>query len=678
MPTAPIATPRPEEIRLHGDVIVDEYAWLERRDDPAVIAHLEAENAYARAALEPLAPLVDALYAEMRGRIPEDDSAVPVRRGPFLYYTRLVAGGQYPLHCRRPAPDGPEELLLDGNALGAGAPFFRVGPFTPSPDHALLAYGVDGTGAGTFTLSIKDTRGGELLPDQIDGVSGSVEWAADGRSLLYVTYDEAHRPFKLFRHRLGQAQAQDELLHHEQDESFFVYLRATRSREYLVLVLHSWRGNEIRYARADDPATAFAPLAPRVPQVEHFLEHQGDHFLILSNQGAENFRLLAAPTADPRPETWRELLAHRPDTLLDGIDAFAGHLVLYERRGGLQHIRICDPDGGNVRYVAFPEPVYTFTPGPNEEYASATLRFTYSSLITPNTVVDYDMATGAWSQRKQDVIPSGYVPDLYVSERLEASAPDGARVPISLVYRRGLVRDGSAPALLIGYGAYGYSYDPAFDQKRLSLLDRGFVFAIAHIRGGQELGRPWYEQGRMLHKKNTFGDFIAAAEQLVAEGYTSPPRLAISGTSAGGLLVSACANARPELFGAVLARVPWTNVIASLIRPDLPLTVIEWDQWGNPAIEEQYRYLRSYDPYEHLEAKAYPPIMATASLNDTAVPYWDPAKWVARLRARKQGDSALIMRTNMAAGHAGSSGRYSSLRDIAEEYAFLIHALGVD
>lgn len=675
----PKAEPRPGAIRLHGDVIPDEYAWLEDRDDPTVIAHLEAENAYARSFLDPLAPLVDALDAEMRGRIQEDDRSAPVRRGPFLYYTRLVAGGQYPLYCRTRGPDGAEELLLDGNALAAGLRFFRVGPLKPSPDHRLIAYGVDTTGAGTYTLQIKDLAGGALLPERIAHVADSVEWAADGRSLLYVTYDHAHRPFKLFRHRLGDDPAGDELLHHEQDESFFVHLGKTRSGAYFVLRLHSWRGNEIRYARADDPQLAFRSLAGRERDVEHALEHQGDQFLILSNAGgAENFRLLAAPVSDPRRENWRELLAHRPDTLLDGIDAFAGHMVLYERRGGLQQIRICAPDGSSVRYVPFPEPVYTFRPGPNEEYETSALRFSYSSLVTPNTVVDYDMDSGAWTQRKQDVIPSGYDPSQYVSERREATAPDGARVPVSLVYRRGLARDGGAPALLIGYGAYGVNYDPWFDQKRLSLLDRGFVCAIAHIRGGQELGRAWYEQGRMLNKKNTFSDFIVAAELLIAEGYTSPRRLAITGTSAGGLLVSACANMRPELFGAVLARVPWTNVIATMVKPDLPLTVIEWDQWGDPAVAEQYRYMRSYDPYERVGPQEYPPIMATASLNDTAVPYWDPAKWVARLRARKLGDSPLVLRVNMAAGHGGSSGRYSFLRDIAEEYAFVISALGAN
>jgi oligopeptidase B len=672
----PLADPRPAEIQLHGDLIVDEYSWLEDRNDPAVIAHLEAENAYTQAALAPLRPLVDALYAEMRGRIAEDDSSVPLRQGDYLYYTRIAAGQQYPSHYRRRAPDGPEELLLDGPALAEGQAFFRVGALRPSPDQSQIAYGIDTTGALVYTLYVKDLASGALLGPGIPNVDRSFAWAEDGRTLLYATFDHAHRPHKLFRHRVGDDPASDALIYHEADESLNLSIYKTRSRAFLLLDLRGHNTAEVRYAPADAPDAPFVTLAARRPAVEYSVDHQGERFLIVSNDGAENFRLLAAPTADPAPAGWVELVPHRADTLIDGVDAFAGHLVLYERRGGLRQIRVSDPDGASPRYVSFPEPVYTFSPGPNEEYAADSLRFTYSSLITPSSVVDYGLADGSWLVRKQDAIPSGYDPALYVSERLEALAPDGARVPISLVYRRDRPRAGG-PALLIGYGAYGFSYEPAFDAKRLSLLDRGLVFAIAHIRGGAELGRAWYEQGRMLHKKNTFSDFIACAEHLVAEGYTSPARLAISGTSAGGLLMSAVANARPELFRAVLARVPWTNVIASLVQAHLPLTVPEWEQWGNPAIAEQYRYLRSYDPYEHIERKHYPAIMATAGLNDLQVPYWDPAKWVARLRARKTDANPLLLRTNMAAGHGGSSGRYSYLAEAAEEYAFILHALGV-
>lgn len=675
--TPPVAEQRPSELHIHGDTIVDPYAWLEDRNDPAVLAHLEAENAYTAAVLEPVRPLAEQIYTEMRGRIKEDDASVPVRRGEYFYYTRTRAGDQYPLYCRRKGEDGPEELLLDANALAQGQAFLRVGFFKPSPDQTKIAYGLDTTGSLTNTLYIKDLASGELLDAPIPNVASNVEWAEDGRTVFYTIFDHAHRPFKLLRHRLGTDPAEDVLVHHEEDERFVTYILKTRSRAFLVLVLNSHGGQELRIAPADQPEAPFVSLAPRRPNVEYLLEHHGDRLLIATNDGAENFRLMSAPADDPAPERWVELIPHRADTLITDLAAFANHLVVFERRDGLRHIRISDPDGSNARYVQFPEPVYTYSIGENEEFESDTLRFTYSSLVTPSSVIDYDMASGAWQLRKQDEIPSGYDPGQYVSERLEATAPDGERVPISLVYRRDRPRDTAGPCLLEGYGAYGYSTDPGFDSKRLSLLDRGFIFAIGHIRGGDEKGRAWYEHGRLLHKKNTFTDFIACAEELIARGYTSPAQLAIRGTSAGGLLMSAVVNARPELFRAVLARVPWTNVIASLVKPELPLTVIEWEQWGNPAVEAEYRYMRSYDPYEQVVAQDYPHILATAGLNDLQVPYWDPAKWVARLRATKTDGNMLLLRTNMAAGHGGASGRFSYLEEIAQEYAFLLFALGL-
>lgn len=674
-PVPPVAETRHHEIRLHGDTIIDEYAWLQRKDDPAVRAYVEAENAYAEAMMADTAELQERLFAEMRGRIKESDLSVPERRGPYLYYTRTEEGRQYPIVCRRLAPDGPEELLLDVNQLAEGHAFCRLGHFKVSPDQRLAAYGLDTTGAIVFTIAVKDLVTGEQLPVSIPNGAYSLEWGEDGRTLYYTTFDHAHRPYRLYRHTLGSDPADDELIHEEPNERLAVYVSKTRSRAFLLMRLRSHDGTEVRFKPANDPAAPFVTLDPLRKSVEYDVEHQGDSFLIHTNEDAENFKLLVAPTANPAER--RELIPHRPDVLIDGVDAFADYLVVYERRGGLQQIRISRPDGSDVRYVPFPEPVYSFAPSENPEYESDALRFTYSSLVTPRSVVDYHMAEGRWELLKQDEIPSGYDPSQYHSERLEAVAPDGARVPISLVYRKGLRQDGSAPALLIGYGAYGLSYDPSFNLRWLSLLDRGFVCAIAHVRGGAELGRAWYEHGRLMHKKNTFSDFIACAEQLIAQGYTSPERLAISGTSAGGLLMSAVVNARPELFRAVLARVPWTNVIAAMIDKDLPLTVVEWDQWGDPAIEEQYRYMRSYDPYEHIAAKAYPHILATAGWNDLQVPYWDPAKWVARLRARKTDDNMLLLRTNMSAGHGGSSGRFDNLRETAFEYAFILKALGL-
>lgn len=673
--TPPFASRRPHEIRLHGDLIVDDYAWLQRRDDPEVLAYLEAENAYTEAHMADTAGLRERLYAELRGRVKERDQSVPFADGPFLYDTRTEEGQQYPSLWRRAAPDGPDELLLDVNELAVGKAFCRLGPWQVSPDQRMLAYGIDTTGSLVYTVYVKDLASGELLPVSIPNTDDSLEWGEDGASLYYTTFDHARRPYRLYRHALGAGQREDELIYEEPRERLFVYLSKTRSRALLLMMLWSHDGAEVRFKPAGDPAAPFTTIDPLRKGVEYSVEHHGEHLLIRTNDGAENFRLVEAPLADLTQR--RELIPHRPDVLIDGVDAFANYLVVYERRGGLQQIRISRPDGSDPYYVAFPEPVYSLDGETNAAFQSDVLRFGYSSLVTPHSVIDYQMAERRWELRKQDEIPSGYDASAYVSERLEAVAPDGTRVPLSIVYRRGLERDGCAPALLYGYGAYGYSYDPEFDARRLSLLDRGFVVAIGHIRGGSELGRAWYEQGRMLHKKNSFADFVACAEQLIAEGYTSPDRLAIAGTSAGGLLVSAAVNARPELFAAVLARVPFTNVIAAMIDKDLPLTAIEWDQWGDPAIEEQFRYMRSYDPYLWVEAKAYPPIMATAGLNDLQVPYWDPAKWVARLRACKSDDNTLILRTNTSAGHGGASGRFDSLRETAFEYAFILKALGI-
>ncbi len=676
-PTPPVAPTQHHTLNVQGDTIVDEYAWLEDKTNPAVIAHLEAENAYTQAVLTPVRPLIDQLYREMRARIKEDDVSAPVQHGPYLYYTRTETGREHPIYCRRHAPDGPEELLLDVNVIAEDQPFCDVRLFLPNPDHSKIAYGVDTTGSWVYTLCVIDAATGEHLPDRIPEVGYSADWANDNQTLLYTVFDHAHRPYKLFRHTLGANPADAALIYHETDERFDLNLYKSRSEAFFFLIGTSWHGTTVRYLPADDPTTELCTLAAHRPKIDVFADHQGERFLIRSNDGAENFRLLTTPVAHPEPEHWTELIPHRPEIYLGDVEPFADHLVLYERRAGLERIRITDLNGANDREITFPEPVYSFVLGPNHEYATSTLRFTYNSPVTPPTVVDYAVASGAWQERKQDVVV-GYTPADYICERLHATAPDGAQVPISLVRRRDRAPASGGPALLIGYGAYGSSFDPEFDARWISLLDRGFVVAIGHIRGGKELGRAWYEQGRLLNKKNTFTDFIACAEHLTAQGYTSPAQLAITGTSAGGLLVSAVTNMRPELFRAVLARVPWTNVIAALIKPDLPLTVPEWDQWGNPADPEQYRYMRSYDPYEHLATGPYPHIMATAGLTDLQVPYWDPAKWVARLRARKTDPNLLILRTNMAAGHGGASGRFKPLEERAEEYAFLIHALQSD
>jgi oligopeptidase B len=675
----PVAKTVPFVRTQHGIEVPDEYAWLQNKQDPEVIAYLEAENAYARAALAHTEQLQEQIFQELRGRIKEDDQDAPYRHGGFLYYTRVEAGKQYRLFCRRrDEADAPEELLLDENALAEGRAYCRVGRAEPSNDHTLLAYLLDTTGSWVFEVFVKDLRTGEMISGPIPQASWSLAWANDSRTLFYTVENDAHRPYKLMRHTVGTNATEDAEVYHEPDEAFNLSAWRTRSDAYILLTAGSQAASEVRFLPADQPEGTFQLIALRRPWIEYYVEHHGDRFLIRTNEeSAENFKLMAAPTANPGREQWREVIAHRADTLIEGVSAFRDHVVVWERSGGFKQVRISNPDGvTNARYVSFPEPVYTVNEGANPEFDTTTLRFHYTSLVTPNQTVDYDVATGAWTVVKQQEIPSGYDPSQYLSERLLATATDGTAVPISIVYRRDFARDGTRPLVLYGYGSYGFSMEPWFDAKRLSLLDRGFAFAIGHIRGGSELGRRWYEQGRLGNKKNSFTDFIACAEHLVAQGYTSPERLAIMGGSAGGLLVTAAANMRPELFRAVLALVPFTNVITAMLMPELPLTVMEWEQWGNPADEEAFRAMLAYSPYDMIEAKDYPQIFVRAGLNDLQVPYWDPAKYVARLRARKTDVRPLLLLTNMGAGHGGASGRYDALREDAEEFAFLIDALG--
>lgn len=674
----PLAPRRPHSITQHGRTRVDDYFWLRERENPEVIHYLQAENAYAQAVMAHTRDLQERLFQEMRGRLPEADSTVPEQRGPYLYYTRLEPGRQYALHCRRHAHfDAPEEILLDVNALAEGRDYCKLGAYEISPDHRWLAFSVDYEGNEIFILRIKDLTTGALAPEAIFNTYYSVEWANDSRTLFYNTLDHAHRPYRVYRHTLGSDPAADVLVHHETDESFFAWVRKSRSRAFLFLHLHNNHTSEWRYLSADQPNGEFVTLRPRQPHVEYSVAHHSDRFLILINDHAPNFKLMEAPLAAPDPAHWRERIPPRADVLLEGLDAFQDHLVIYERAGGLKRIRLSEVDGDRARYVDFPEPVYTFTPEANPEFETHVLRFTYSSLVTPDSVIDYDMRAGTWTVRKQLAIPSGYDPTQYVVQREMAPTRDGQCVPISLVYRRDLSRDERHPLLLLGYGAYGATYEPGFDSRRLSLIDRGLIVAIAHVRGGSEMGRAWYEQGKLRHKQNTFDDFIACAEHLIAQGYTAADRLAALGTSAGGLLMGAVVTQRPDLFGCVVARVPFVDVINTLNDADIPLTVIEWDEWGNPQDPEQFDYLLAYSPYDNLQARAYPHLLVTAGLNDPRVQYWEPAKFVARLRALHTGDQRLLLKTNLDAGHAGASGRYDTLRETAFEYAFILDTLGL-
>jgi oligopeptidase B len=678
----PVPMRRPTQLTIHGDVRIDDYYWLRHRDDPEVIAYLTAENAYTAAVMRDTEPLQEALFQEMRGRIQESDSTVPVQDGTYWYYRRTVAGLNYPIYCRRAYHlDAAEEILLDVNELAAGYAFCKVGEFAVSPDHSLLAYALDRTGNEIFTIFVKDLRTGELLPDRIEGAYYGLEWGNDNVTLFYTTLDHAYRPDALWRHRLGSAQADDVLLWREPDERFFVQLYKTRSRRFIVMHLHSNMTSEARVLDADTPDAPLRLVEPRRQGHEYFVEQRGEWFYLLSNDGAQDFRVLAAPLATPGMTAWREVVPETPGILVERIEIFQNHLALFEWAEGNQRVRVLrlapeQPEILDAHVIAFDEESYAVYPDENPTFDTTTLRLRYSSLKTPETIYAYDMEQRTLHMLKQEVI-RGHDASEYATQRLWATAPDGAQIPISLVHRKGIVLDGSHPCLLYGYGAYGASTVPSFRANRLSLLERGFLFAIAHVRGGSEKGRAWYLDGKLLRKKNTFTDFIAAAETLIAQGYTSPERLTIMGRSAGGLLMGAVVNMRPDLFAGVIAEVPFVDVINTMLDPTLPLTVIEYEEWGNPANPEYYVYMRSYSPYDNIEAKAYPPLLATAGLNDPRVSYWEPAKFVAKLRSLKTDDNVVLLKTNMAAGHGGASGRYDALRETAFEYTFLLKVTGL-
>ena len=674
----PVARVEPTVVTVHGESRIDEYAWLRNRDDPEVIAYLEAENRHTAAAMRGTDALQELLYREMRGRIKETDLSVPERRDGWLYYSRTEEGGQYAIFCRRrDEPGAAEQVLLDQNPLAAGHEYFRLGGFEVSPDHRLLAYSVDTSGSESFTLVVKDLETGELLPERFEHTSPSLAWVNDSRTLYYVVLDATRRPCRLYRHTLETSPADDELVYFEADEAFFMDVGTSRSRGVVLLDLNSHSTSEVRWADADDPRAEFRAIEPRRSGVEYDADHHGDRFYIVTNDGAPNFRLVSAPVGSPGREHWRDVLPYRPAVKVDAVDAFRRHLVVWEREAGLRQVRILDLAEGSGHAIAFPEPVYTVRPHANFEFDTSVLRFSYTSLVTPSSVVDYDMAARTWTVRKQTEVLGGFDPARYRSERLFAVAPDGMKVPVSLVYRTPLERTGTRPLLLNGYGAYGFSYDPAFSSNALSLLDRGWIVAIAHVRGGEEMGRAWYEDGKLLNKRNSFTDFIAAAEHLVAEGYTGPERLAIAGGSAGGLLMGAVTNLRPDLFRAVVAEVPFVDVVNTMLDATLPLTVIEYDEWGNPNDPCYYEYIRGYSPYDNVAPRDYPHMLVTAGLNDPRVAYWEPAKWTARLRARKTDGNRLLLRTNMGAGHGGASGRYDHLREVAFKYAFLLDVVGV-
>ncbi len=690
----PAAKRVPVERTHHGDTFIDEFAWLAVKDDPDTILYLEAQNAFTTAQIAAQADLSGAVFDEIKARTKETDLSVPVRNRGWWYYVRTVEGKQYAVRCRRavrPDDSGPpisedgapldgEEVLLDGNELAGASEFFSMGAFDVSPDGTRLAYSTDMAGDERFTLRVKDLRTGQLEPDEIPGTFYGGAWSADGSALFYTTVDDAWRPYRIWRHLLGTPASQDVIVYQEDDAKFDVGVQLSRSERYLIVTAASSLTSEVRLLDANDPTGEFTVVAPRRSGVEYGVEHQAladgdERLLILHNDGALNFELAEASLAEP--SKWTPLIAHRDDTRLLGVDAFAGHLVVYLRKDGLTGLRVLRNDG-NAHEIAFPEPIYQVSPAGNPEYDTSSYRFSYVSLVTPGSVYDCDVATGGLTLLKQSAVlpgPDGvaYDPAKYEQHRLWAAAEDGTKIPISLVCRKGTPLDGSSPFLLSGYGSYEISSDPSFSIPRISLLDRGFVCATAHIRGGGEMGRRWYDDGKMLRKINTFTDFIACARHVVAEGWTTPRRLIARGGSAGGLLMGAVANMAPDAFGGIVAMVPFVDALTSVLDPTLPLTIPEWEEWGDPLHDpEVYRYMKSYTPYENVASGGqYPPMLAVTSLNDTRVLYHEPAKWIAKLQADASG-GPFLLKTEMSAGHGGRSGRYDAWREEAMVLAWII------
>jgi oligopeptidase B len=689
-PQPPLARREPVEHLLHGDRRVDHYGWLRQKESPEVIVHLNAENAYTDAVLKPTEGFQERLYQEMLGRILQTDLSVPYRLRGYLYYTRTQEGKQYALHCRRHDAEGSsEELLLDLNQLAEGHSFLGLDAFEVSDDNHLLAYSIDATGFRQYILQVKDLRTGAALPERFERVT-SVAWASDNRTLFYTIEDEiTKRSHRLYRHVLGASEP-DILLYEEADERFRLEVERTRSGAFLLLTSSSHIASEVRFLLAEEPSGEFQLVAPREDNHEYYIDHHpgfsgasGSLFYIRTNSGGRTFRLVTVPAADPGREFWREVIPNRTEVMVADVQVFHRHLVLFEREGGLPYLRVVDlPTSGSNALAAshrieFTEPAYNASIGDNAEFTAAYVRFQYESFVTPRSIFDYDVRTRERTLRKQQPVLGGYDPTQYASERLHATASDGTRVPLSVAYRRDTPRDGSAPLLLYGYGSYGISVPVNFSSNRLSLLNRGVLYAVAHIRGGGELGKPWHDAGRMKQKRNTFSDFIVAAEHLIAQRYTAPENLAIEGGSAGGLLMGAVANLRPDLFRIVINHVPFVDVLNTMLDASLPLTVGEYEEWGNPQIPDDYFYMKTYCPYTNVERKAYPATLLKTGLNDSQVMYWEPAKYVAKLRTLKTDSNVLLLKTNMGAGHGGASGRYDYLREIALDYAFLLTQLGI-
>ncbi|MCI0339032.1 MAG: S9 family peptidase [Acidobacteria bacterium] len=679
VPKPPVAKKVPKTTQIHGYTVVDDYAWLadKSKRDPDVLGYLKAENDYAEALMKPTEAFQKSLYDEMLARIKETDENVPYKMGNFFYYTRTEKGKQYPIFCRKKGDlKAPEEITLEMNKMAEGHKFFSIGAYNVSVDGNLLAFSTDTTGFRQFKLHIKDLRDGKIVENIAERVT-SVAWANDNKTLYYTQEDPTtKRSHKFFRHILGSDK--HELLYEEKDELYNAYIEKTRSRGYVLLVSGSSTTSEVRYLTADNANSELKLLLPRKDKHEYYIDHVGDLFFIRTNDQGKNFRLVTAPVSDPSTTNWKEIIPHRKEVMLEGVECFANHYTTLERENGVRKIRVTDLKSSQSHYVEFPEPVYVAFLSQNAEFDTTKLRFNYQSFITPASVFDYDVRSKDRDLLKQQPVLGVYDMKLYKSERLYATASDGTKLLLSIVYRKELTNDGKRPLLLEGYGSYGFPYDVNFSSNRISLLDRGVIYAIAHIRGGGELGKEWHDQGKMMAKKNTFTDFIACAEHLIKEKYTSADRLVITGGSAGGLLMGAVTNLRPDLFKAVVTYVPFVDVMNTMLDASLPLTVGEYLEWGNPNEKPAYDYMRSYSPYENLEKKAYPTILVRTSLNDSQVMYWEPAKYVARLRTMKTDNNLLLFKVKLdPGGHGGASGRYDRLRDNAFDYAFILGQFGI-
>lgn len=668
----PVCERKPHQIETHGDVRIDDYYWLNNREDEKVIEYLKAENDYTKQVMADTETFQKDLYQEMVGRIKQQDESVPYFLNGYWYYTRFNEGQEYPIYCRKKdSLDADEIILIDVNKMAEGFAYYQLGGLSISPNNNLLAFGVDTVSRRIYTIHFKNLETGEILEQKIENTTGGSTWAADSETLFFTTKDEQTlRSDKI--HRYSIKTRTSELIYHEKDETFYASVSKSKSRQYLIISCGSTLTTEYQYLKADNPYGEFKVFHPRERKLEYGIAHFENQWYVLTNWDATNFRLMKCGLDNTTKDHWQEVIAHREDTLLEGIELFKDYLVLEERSKGLTHIRVRNMKTGNEHYIEMDEEAYTCGTGKNPEFNTDVLRFGYTSLTTPSSTFDYHMETQERTLLKQQEVVGGYDKSEYQSERIMVKARDGVEVPVSLVYKKGYKKDGNAPLLLYAYGSYGHSIDPYFSSVRLSLLDRGFVYAIAHIRGGEELGRPWYENGKLLKKKNTFYDFIDCGKHLVNHQYTSPAHLYAMGGSAGGLLMGAVINMAPDLWNGAVAAVPFVDVVTTMLDESIPLTTGEFDEWGNPKEEEYYWYIKSYSPYDNIEAKKYPNLLVTTGLHDSQVQYWEPAKWVAKLRELKTDNNVLLLQTEMEFGHGGASGRFERIREIALEYAFLL------